>query len=215
MRLAKTDRIAGLDATTVRDLMRTMRDPTTLQHVRSRLPAGIDAGTVVADLTELGFLRPDERTTEAGDGWWVTTTTGNALAMASFAKPITRTTADKLLSGLVDRVRSWNENPDRLISIDEVVVFGSYLDPTVDRLGDVDIAVTLSHWPEGQSLDTFNKRVKAHCRASGRTFTSFVDELFWPTKEAIQTLKNRSTALNITTEDIHQLTDNIRVVYHR
>ena len=120
-----------------------------------------------------------------------------------------------VLAGLLERTKAWNANPDRLVSIDEVIVFGSYLDPTIDRLGDVDIAVTLSNWPEHQPHEIFNKRVRAYSRASGRTFPSFVDELLWPEKEAVQHLRGRSTALKITTEDIRNLTDKIRVVYTR
>jgi predicted nucleotidyltransferase len=81
--------------------------------------------------------------------------------MASFAKPISRATAERLLVGLLDRAAAWNAKPDKLVSIDEVLVFGSYLDPTIDRLGDVDIAVTLSNWPEHQPHEIFNKRLRA------------------------------------------------------
>jgi len=215
MRLAKTDMIAGLDATTVRDLMRSLRNPGTLQFVQSRIPRGVAAASAVAELKNLGYLQLEDGTAHAGEDWWVTRTLGNALAMASFAKPISRATAERLLAGLLERTKAWNANPDRLVSIDEVIVFGSYLDPTIDRLGDVDIAVTLSNWPEHQPHEIFNKRVRAYSRASGRTFPSFVDELLWPEKEAVQHLRNRSTALRITTEDIRNLTDKIRVVYTR
>ena len=215
MRLAKTDIIAGLDATTVRNLMRSLRNPGTVQYVQSRIPGGIDAADTVTELKKLGYLRLEDRAAYAGEDWWVTTTLGNALAMASFAKPISRTTAERLLTGLLERTKAWNANPDRLISIDEVIVFGSYLDLTINRLGDVDIAVTLSNWPEHQSHETFNKRVRAYSRASGRTFSSFVDEMSWPATEAKQHLRNRSTALNITTEEIRNLTDKLRVVYRR
>ena len=215
MRLAKTDMIAGLDASTVRDLMRSLHSPGTAQYVQARIPAGVDAATAIAELESLGYLRPDDRAGYAGEAWWVTTTLGNALAMASFAKPISRATADRLVAGLLERTTAWNANPDRLVSVDEVVIFGSYLDPTIDRLGDVDVAVSLRNWPEQQSHDMFNKSVQAYGRASGRTFASFLDMMLWPKKEAIQHLRNRSTALNITTEDVRTLTDKIRVIYTR
>lgn len=213
MRMAKTDTVAGLEATTVRNLMRSLRNPGTVQYIQSRIPNGIDAASTVAELEKLGYLRLEDRTAYAGEDWWVTTTIGNALAMASFAKPISRITAERLLTGLLERAKEWNANPDRLISIDEVVVFGSYLDPMVVRLGDVDIAVSLSKWPEHQTHEVFNQRARAHSRASGRTFSSFVDEICWPETEAKQHLRNRSTALNITTEQIRDLTNKIRVVY--
>lgn len=49
--------------------------------------------------------------------------------------------------------------------------------------------------------------------ASGRTFPTFTDHLLWPRKEAALILKNRSTAINITTEDIDQLTDKATIIY--
>ena len=216
MRLAKTDVIAGLDATTARELMRSLRTEKSLEYVRTRLPAGTDAAAALTELVEAGFLTEEHGSPVDGDRWWVTTTRGNALGMASFAKPISRATAERLLAGLLDRARTWNENPERLVSIEEIVVFGSYLDPTVDQLGDVDIAVTIRNWPDGdvpQLVST--QRVLAHCLASGRTFPSFIDRLMWPTREAVLHLKNRSAALNITTENIRNLTDDIRVAYRR
>src|SRR5664279_499149 len=149
MRLARTDVIAGLDATTAREPMRSLRTQKSLEYVRTRLPAGTDAAAVLTELVEAGFLTEEHGSPVEGDRWWVTTTRGNALGMASFAKPISRATAERLLAGLLDRARTWNENPERLVSIEEIVVFGSYLDPTVDQLGDVDIAVTIRNWPEG------------------------------------------------------------------
>ena len=37
-----------------------------------------------------------------GDDWWVTTVKGNALANASFGKPISRATATRLLPQVID-----------------------------------------------------------------------------------------------------------------
>jgi len=100
----------------------------------------------------------------------MTTTKGNALAMASFGKPITRAItraiADRLLTGLIDRAATWNTDQGRLISIEQLVVFGSYLDPTADRLGDLDIAATLTHWPQHADPKDWNRRCEDHLHAS-------------------------------------------------
>lgn len=40
-----------------------------------------------------------------------------------------------------------------------------------------------------------------------------MDELFWPEKELIQRLRNRSAAVNITTEDINLLAAASAVIY--
>lgn len=89
MRLAKTDIIAGLVAPVVRDLMRRLRTPGNTDYVRSRLHCGVDAAAVADQLFAEGFLEL-AKGHPAGQAWWITTTTkGNALAMASFGKPIT------------------------------------------------------------------------------------------------------------------------------
>ncbi len=165
MRLAKTDIIAGLEAPVVRDLMRRLRTPGDTDYLRSRLPGGVDAAAVAEQLFAEGFLEL-EKGHPAGQAWWITTTKGNALAMASFGKPITRPTADRLLGGLIERAAAWNTNDDRLISVEQLVVFGSYLDPAADRLGDLDIAAALARWPPGADRQDWVKRRLA--RASQR-----------------------------------------------
>ena len=161
-----------------------------------------------------GFLEL-EKGHPAGQAWWITTTKGNALAMASFGKPITRPTADRLLGGLIERAAAWNTNDDRLISVEQLVVFGSYLDPAADRLGDLDIAAAQARWPPGADRQDWVKRRLAHGQASGRTFATFVDELFWPEDEAKMMLRNRSAVIKVTTEDIRNLTTRFAVVYTR
>jgi hypothetical protein len=78
----------------------------------------------------------------AGDDWWATTVKGNVLANASFGKPISRATAARLLAQVIERARSYNADPARLLTFTEIVVFGSYLDPVTDPLGDLDLAVS-------------------------------------------------------------------------
>ncbi|GAB4085053.1 hypothetical protein GCM10028784_16830 [Myceligenerans cantabricum] len=55
----------------------------------------------------------------------------------------------------------------------------------------------------------------AYARASGRTFGSYIDEIFWARTEAKQILRNRSGYLSLHTEDLSDVTDRIRVVYER
>lgn len=64
-----------------------------------------------------------------GDVWWDTTIEGNALTMASFGKPISRKTADRLVSGLLERAHAYNADPDKPLFINALKVFGSYLSP--------------------------------------------------------------------------------------
>ena len=58
----------------------------------------------------------------AGDDWWATTVKGNALANASFGKPISRATATRLLGQVIERARAYNADPGRLLTVTEIVV---------------------------------------------------------------------------------------------
>jgi predicted nucleotidyltransferase len=148
----------------------------------------------------------------AADGdWWVTTVKGNALANASFGKPISRPTAARLLAEVIERARSYNADPARLLTITEIVVFGSYLDPSISRLGDLDLA--LSTVRRDTNRQRYVDKVLEYARASGRSFSAFHDQLFWPARELRMILKNRSPAISITDEDIRKLTDRFQVAY--
>lgn len=50
-------------------------------------------------------------------------------------------------------------------------------------------------------------KVLEYARASGRNFSTFHERLFWPTRELWMILKNRSSVLSITDEDIRKLDD--------
>lgn len=66
------------------------------------------------------------------------TTLGNAMAMASFGKPISRNTADRLVVGLVERAAEYNAD----LFIERIRIFGSYLRPETDPLGDIDVELS-------------------------------------------------------------------------
>ena len=89
-----------------------------------------------------GYVEPGRLAHRAGDDWWATTVKGNALANTSFGKPINEATATRLLGQVIERARAYNADPARLLTVTEIVVFGSYLDPAVDLLGDLDLAVS-------------------------------------------------------------------------
>jgi len=82
-------------------------------------------------------------------------------------------------------------------------------------LGELDFAVAFADRPDGGSLgpDEQTEIVLRYADASGRRFPSFIDQLFWPRREAVRQLRNRSTAINITTEDVRTLTDRWQVIY--
>jgi predicted nucleotidyltransferase len=74
---------------------------------------------------------------------WTTTELAQSFGAASAAKPITRQTAERELEEFLSRVECVNRRSYFLAKVTKVVVFGTYLRPEVDRLGDVDLAVEL------------------------------------------------------------------------
>jgi len=151
-----------------------------------------------------------------GDGgtWWVSTTKGSALAQASFSRPITRATAERLLAGVIDLAKRFNADESHLIDITELVVFGSYLDPGVQRLGDLDLGVAFRSRIPGTTAPADQREILlGYAKASGRLVNNLLDALSWPDNEALMTLRNRSAVINLTIENVRTLTDRWEVVY--
>jgi len=212
MRVSKDDVICGVPAPTARQLMRAYFDDHSAAVACEVLGLDHDAARDQLRAFEAaGYIRQVERGTAVGGERWVTTVQGNALAQASFGKPISRATATRHLAQVIERARSYNADPGHLLSITEIAVFGSYLDPAADRLGDLDLAVTaVRRETDG---DRYVDQVLAYARASGRSFSTFIEELLWPARELRMILKNRSPAISITNEDISKLTDRFEIVY--
>jgi hypothetical protein len=212
MRVSKEDVICGLPAPAARQLARAYSDYHT-SHLACELP-GLDADDARSQLDQLvdaGYLKRAESERVAKEYQWITTIKGNALAQASFGKPISRKTATRHLEEVVARARSYNASPDYLLTIASIKVFGSYLDRAVDSLGDLDLAITVVR--RETDGDRYVNQVLEYAHASGRNFGSFIDELFWPRRELQMILKKRSPAISITNEDVSKLTDRFRSVY--
>ena len=212
MRVSKNDTICGLAAPAARQLVRAYFDDRPVEVACDILGVSQDAARDQMRAFEAaGYVERGRLAHGAGDDWWATTVKGNALANASFGKPISRATATRLLGQVIERARAYNADPARLLTVTEIVVFGSYLDPAVDPLGDLDLAVpTVRRDTDGQR---YVDQVLEYSRASGRSFSAFHDRLFWPARELRMILKNRSPAISITDEDIRKLTERIEVVY--
>ena len=102
---------------------------------------------------------------------------------------------------MLDRARAYNADPAKPLFIDKLRVFGSYINPEIDPLGDVDLELSYGRRTTNPQL------VADYAKASGRSFNTYVDRLLWPYTELVQHLKQRSAFINITTEDIARLTD--------
>ncbi len=210
MRLSKSDIVGGLPAEVARDFMRFMTQREVDQEwaedaLRDR---GVESPLdVLTRLEAEGYLEGHE--SQAGRRTWTTTIRGNGLAMASFGSLMTRAAAERLLREVVERARAYNAVPDRPLVIERLRVFGSYLDPSVSKLGDLDIELAFS------KKDDSPEAALDYARRSGRRFGSYIERLFWPQQELVLFLRNRSRFINITDEDVSSFTTEALVVFER
>jgi predicted nucleotidyltransferase len=208
MRVSKTDVIAGLPAELARAIVRRFRGRQLPAEAVADLLEGTehDLGTVFASLEAEGYMEKSDIDGD-GDSWWDTTIQGNSLAMASFGKPISRKTANRLVAELLQRARAYNMDPSKPMFVDKLRVFGSYLDPEKDPIGDVDVELTY-----GRRI-TDQQALRDYTRASGRSFGTYVDQVLWPQTELFLHLKKRSAYINITLEDVSLLTETYETIY--
>jgi hypothetical protein len=154
-----------------------------------------EAIAVIEELCRLGYIELE--TNYPHGPWWRTTVKGNALALASAARPLRRANAERTLSEFLVRVRAVNANPYYLYAVCKVLLFGSML-TDAERVNDVDVAVDLIH-----KIRDRDKRMQADqerarmAEDGGRRFGNFVERLFWPKYEVILFLKSRSRTLSI------------------
>ena len=207
--------VAGVDPDVARRLARAC-------HGGSSYPAAVvaswahvspeHADDMLARLADAGFLERSVRLW-AGECHveWSTTVRGGALANASFLRPMTRSKAKTLLDGVLQRARTYNADDTKPMWVQRIAVFGSYLDNDAADFGDLDLQVELENRPTDDLVET----KMAYARASGRSFSTYMDQLFWAEREARQLLKNRSGYISIHVEDITRYTDRWEVVYER
>lgn len=196
MRVQSSDTFAGFSAKVVRDCMRQLGgrtggwSPGDFGNFFSITRK--QANNVVKELSRLGLI-------ERRESVWGTTVKGNALASARFTRPVSRSVAQRHLDGLLERAQSINANPDYLYVVAKLILFGSFLRPEVDPVGDVDIAYELKSRP--MSPEEFERRRREKDEATTRRFANIVERYGWPQTEVVRALTNRSRVLSLTTTD--------------
>lgn len=152
-----------------------------------------EATRLVAELEQQGFVERESSPFEAEDGpRWRPTINGNALAKASAAPPVHRTTAEQHVERFIARLRSVREL-DFAYVVAEAVVFGSYLTATT-RLSDVDLAVRLV--PKSNGLE-FEAACEKRIAMTNRRFSNITEHVFWPHTEVLQFVRGRARCLSI------------------
>jgi predicted nucleotidyltransferase len=196
MIVRKDQEIAGYAAPVIRQLLREMGSRHT-GHTFVKKVLGCsdqDAVQLMRALQTAGYV--SSCSGDKDPSLYSRTADGNRLAVASL-RPVSRTTADRVLRGFVERIRKANSNRSFLYTITAAVVFGSAVSEAKE-LGDVDVAVRL----ERKTMD-WEKHVQLSyervwdARRKGRRFRNITEQVFWPTIEIRNFLRSRTRQLSI------------------
>lgn len=197
MRLEKGQTIGGFPAIAVRDWMRKS-DYFDTDYVGEVFGLSESAAQkFLKALVREGFIRISER-----PGVYEITEDGLRLRNASAGPLISRDKADKLLQGLIERAKTINASPEFTQAVVVMVVFGSYLDPEKDKLGDLDVAVEILRKP-GISVEEEREHIIRDME-NGAPVPGGIAYMFWPYKKAIGYLKSRKAGISLHPYSMHK-----------
>lgn len=152
------------------------------------------ARRVITQLEAEGFI---ERAGLSKRLLWKLTDKGAKLAAGRATPRIYRSTADRLLAGLIDRMHQLESREDLLFRVEWAAVYGSYL-RDVDRLGDLDIAVKLARKETDPARHRARTRAAlAAASSSGRRFSGIADRIGYPRDEVCRFLRGRSRSISL------------------
>jgi len=195
-------KIAGIPSLRLRSFFRrNAAEHWNTRFLAERLGLSPHAATRAArELVRLGYVQRST-TRLGGSTCYHLTLAGGSVALASAARPLTRSTAERRVREFLDRVRTINASDYYLFYVRKVIVFGSYLAGS-GRINDVDLAVELVRRDADpvKRRRRHDARVRA-ARLSGRRFRNIVEEVDWPRAEVLRALKARSRAISLHTTD--------------
>lgn len=197
MKIDPKSRIAGHPALKIRELIRYITDYIfSTEIVCDRLGISMEeAERVIAELAEAGYIEPDHMNSHSR--YWKTTIKGNALALATAARPVRRSTAERKVKEFMKRVQQVNGSDYFLYRVSKVIAFGSYITRT-EFINDVDLAVQLErryeNWEE--QIKHEEECIRRQC-SKGRRFNRFIDQALWPRREVLLFLKARSRTISL------------------
>ena len=202
MQIHASDEVEGVSLLKIRAVFRQLGLDGILsasfvsRHLQLTKP---ETDRLIGALREAGLLAPVRTRYAAGvlEDEWHLTKDGIRLRAATAAKPLRRETADRLLSGLLERIATLNADERFLARVQKAVAFGSYIG-SADRIGDLDVAVELvRREPNFQKHTEANNRHVADEFAKGRHFANILAQMFWWQQEAMLFLRNRKRGLSL------------------
>ncbi len=202
MRFVSTDMVAGYQAKELRGYMRELRSRCDRQNGVPTRVLGVlfhePMEQVAAILEGEGLIERIETPERTSDEiLWQTTYRGNALAIAKFIQPVSRHKAQATLDGFLERVALVNQRGSGWLSgVAKVELYGSFADPQIDPVGDVDLQVfTFRRWSGGSQRmwDHIEKFIESR----GANPSSFMGRLGYPERALQSYLKGRNPLLSI------------------
>lgn len=187
--------ICGFPSLEVRNLIRLCLEPHMVHPHLYAERLGISkrrAMRLVSDLMAAGYLK------DAGwrDGWVKATALGQRIAIANGAPQIRRITADRLLAGLVRRMRELQTHPVFVYRVAEAWIFGSYL-TDVQRLSDIDLLIRFVGRTGDFKKDLAAREARSREVGRYRQWRNYSEEMLWPYTEVLRFLKGRSPYIEI------------------
>ena len=195
MRIDPKGTIAGYPSLQVRRALKRLhferRWNTARLEVAAALPPG-DGRAFAEALVAAGLAET------VGKGVWAITQAGQTLSSATAARRVTRATAEKALAEFLGRVDYINRKKGFLGKVVTVVLFGSMLQPEVDRPSDVDLAVEIAPKEvDPEKARVINERHAQMLESLGHRFHGFLErQCFWH-YEAFHYLKGRSRVISL------------------
>ena len=197
MRVVSDQQIAGYPALEVRDFVRRHRF-TGFAADAAEFDLALKPRTARAfldKLVDLGFITEKDKSNRRRT--FELTSSGQALANASAARPIHHRTAERVLAQFLERVYLVNRTQEFVYSVAAVVLFGSMLTDT-ERLGDVDVAILLEpKISDAAAHENWCKSRRKAAQSKGRNFCGVLDWAMWPTQEVLLELKARKASLSL------------------
>lgn len=192
MQIGKGEEIARVPLLLVRDFFRDIvawhRDSFELAQLEERLNLSRTAAIALAEeLIVRGYV------TRGQNHDYRLTNRGEELVRASASGRVKRGTAESALAGLLKRAEEYNSDASKILAVDAVAVFGSFLSDK-EELGDLDVAVK---WRDRVADDHRSDRAHAYAERSGRKFSNVIEFLTWPQTELFQILKARKRTICI------------------
>lgn len=147
----------------------------------------------------------DEELIEVGNGCYKLTLKGTALSIARCVPPLNRVKADKILKDFMQRVEEINSSDYYLYSVSKILLFGSYIQENAIDFGDIDIAFELEKKIKNSNEHKrLNSDLVKKARDEGRSFSSYVDEIFYSRTLVVLKLKNRNRYISL-----HEMSDGV------